>query len=187
MSNYRRYFVPGGTYFFTIVTHLRRKLFAEQRCRDWLYQAFTTIRATKPFDMPALVLMPDHLHAIWTLPPGDAKYSTRWRRIKEEFTQAFLDGGGREGPVSAARRKRGVRGVWQIRFWEHTIDDEHDFERHFDYIHYNPVKHGLVSCPRDWLHSSFHRSVERGVYGADWGRMEAGTLSFDDLNETAME
>ena len=86
MSNYRRYFVPGGTYFFTIVTHLRRKLFAEQRCRDWLYQAFTTIGATKPFDMPALVLMPDHLPAIWTLPPGDAKYSTRWRRIKEEFT-----------------------------------------------------------------------------------------------------
>ena len=146
-----------------------------------------TIRAKRPFAIPAFVLLPDHLHAIWELPRGDAAYPVRWRRIKEEFTERFLEGGGWEGPRSSSRLRHQERSVWQRRFWEHTIDDEDDFEHHFDYIHYNPVKHGLVQCPRDWRYSSFHRWVKRGVYDPDWGCASHGPLPFDDLDETAME
>lgn len=121
-----------------------------------------------PFDINAIVLLPDHLHAIWTLPPGDANYSGRWSVIKVNFTQRFLASGGRDAPVSAGKQRERRRGVWQRRFWEHTIEDEDDFETHFDYIHYNPVKHKLVKCPGEWEPSSFHRYVKAGVYPADW-------------------
>ena len=187
MSEYRRYFVPGGTYFFTLVTHRRRRFLCESLARQCLRAAIKTIQKDHPFEMPALVLLPDHLHTIWNLPPGDARYATRWRRIKEEFTRNYLAGGGREGPVSASRKERGERGLWQRRYWEHTIDDEHDFDRHFDYIHYNPKKHGYVQSPGKWPHSSFHRWVKRKVYEPDWGSLSHGALSFDDLEETAME
>lgn len=140
-----------------------------------------------PFEINAIVLLPEHLHAIWTLPPGDDEYPKRWAWIKKEFTKEWLAQGGIEQPVSAQRQERGDRGVWQPRYWEHTLKDEHDFDRHFDYIHYNPVKHGLILSPRDWPHSSFHRWVQAGVYEPDWGRSEIGPLSFDDLDETAIE
>jgi putative transposase len=113
-------------------------------------------------------------------------YSVRWSRIKEQFTRQYKKAGGQEGVRSASRRLRGERGFWQRRFWEHTIRDETDLERHLDYIHYNPVKHGLVSRPKDWPYSSFHRWVREGAYPHDWG-CGPSAPSFDDLEQTAME
>jgi putative transposase len=187
MSNYRRYLVEGGTYFFTLVIHRRRPLLGSPLGRKCLRDAIEAVRKRHPFEIPASVLLLDHLHMIWTLPSGNANYSLRWRRIKEEFSRAFLAGGGKEGDRSMSRQKRNERGIWQRRFWEHLIEDEVDFERHFDYIHYNPVKHGLTESPADWPYSSFHRWVEQGVYPAGWGRKSDGILRFDDLDETAME
>jgi putative transposase len=187
MKEYRRWYVAGGTFFFTVVTHLRREFLVEELSRSILHDALVEARQRWPFEIPAIVLLPDHLHAIWTLPRADKDYPTRWAWIKKEFAKRWLDAGGREAPISVQRRKRKRRGVWQPRFWEHTIDSEHDFERHFDYIHYNPVKHGLVGCPKDWQWSSFHRWVNSGVYNPDWGRTTDAVPNFDDLDETAME
>lgn len=121
------------------------------------------------------------------MPRGDDAYHKRWGWIKKEFTKAWLDVGGAEEPVSDARRARRDRGVWQPRYWEHTIADEDDFERHFDYLHYNPVKHGHARCPNDWPESSFHRWVKAGVYNQDWGCAAREPLNFDDLDQTAVE
>jgi putative transposase len=187
MPDYRRYFVPGGMYFFTVVTHLRRPILTTPLGRACLHTALATVRRRWPFELTAIVLLPNHLHTIWTLPEGDAAYPRRWRRIKDEFTRSFLQGGGEEGPRSTSRRKRKERGIWQRRAWEHTIRDEHDFERHMDYIHYNPVKHGLVACPMDWPYSSIHRLVKEGVYPRNWGCVRDGLLDFSDLNQSAME
>ena len=187
MPNYRRFTVPGATLFFTVVTDQRRRFLVDPPARSCLRQAFQVVQQRYPFDIPAIVLLPDHLHALWTLPHGDAEYSIRWRRIEEEFTERYLALGGVEGPRSDSRQRRGERAVWQRRFWEHTIEDEFDFERHVDYIHYNPVKHCLVARPRDWQFSSFLRWVRQGHYPPDWGSITVGTLGFEDLDETAME
>ena len=149
MPNYRRFTVPGSTLFFTVVTYQRRPFLTEPLARRCLREAFQRVRARRPFEIPAIVLLPDHLHALWILPPGDADYSVRWRRIKEEFTERYQRQGGTESPLSDSRQRRKERGIWQRRFWGHTIQDDEDFERHVDYIHYNPVKHGLAACPRD--------------------------------------
>jgi putative transposase len=183
MPKYRRWRVQGATYFFTVVTHLRRRFLTDPLARRCLREAIATVRAKRPFEIPAIVLLPDHLHAIWNLPIGDADYSVRWRRIKEEFTRQYTKAGGSEGPLTPSRQQRSERGIWQRRFWEHTIQEEHDFERHFDYIHYNPVKHGYVESPKDWPWSSFHKWVDREVYSPDWGRLSGGPLAFDDLNQ----
>jgi putative transposase len=140
----------------------------------------TACRQRWPFRIEAMVLLPDHLHANWSLPRGDTNYPTRWAWIKKEFTKTWLAGGGREHPTSASRRENRRRGVWQRRYWEHTVQDDLDFERHCDYIHYNPVKHGLVACPADWPYSSFHRFVKRGAYPPHWGRSDLPPLSVDD-------
>lgn len=187
MADYRRWFVPGGSYFFTVVTCGRARLFSSEIGRKLLGDKMRECQAKWPFEVNAIVLLPEHLHAIWTLPPGDAAYPRRWGWIKKEFTKAWLAAGGREQRRSRSRQLRGDRGVWQRRYWEHTLEDEHDFERHFDYIHYNPVKHGHVLSPKDWPYSSFHRGVAQGVYDLEWGSAARGLLSFDDLNETAME
>jgi putative transposase len=173
--------------FFNVVTYQRRPILTTALGRRCLREAIVTIRTRRPFEIPAFVLLPDHLQAIWALPRGDAAYSVRWRLIKEDFTVRFLDGGGQEVPRSASRRRRKERGIWQRRFWEHTIDDEDDYDHHFDYIHYNTVKHRLVRCPRDWPYSSFHRWVDRDVYDPDWGCASHGPPCFDDLDETLME
>ncbi len=152
--------------------------------RTCLHTAISKIRAKRPFTLDAIVLLPDHLHAIWTLPDDDGDFSVRWRRIKEEFSKLYLRAGGQEGERSPSRKKRQERGFWQRRFWEHVIRDESDFERHLDYIHYNPVKHEYVASPADWSYSSFHQWVERGVYAANWASADAGNLKFDDLDET---
>jgi putative transposase len=169
MPNYRRNYVPGGTYFFTVVTHQRRPLLAGEVGRRCLREAFLQEEGKLPFEVRAIVLLPDHLHSVWVLPEGDSDYSRRWRQIKEAFTRAFLGAGGQEGTRTPSRRRRRERGVWQRRFWEHTCRDEDDLQRCIDYIHWNPVKHGLVSRVRDYPRSSFHRFVQRGEYELDWG------------------
>ncbi|MDA0835068.1 MAG: transposase [Planctomycetota bacterium] len=133
--------------------------------------------------MPAIVLLPDHLHAIWSLPRGDADFSTRWSWIKKEFTKRWLSAGHAESVISQGRQDEGRRGVWQPRFWEHTLEDDEDFERHFDYIHYNAVKHKYVRCPHEWPHSSFHRWVKDNVYPWHWACWEDAlrALDFNDI------
>jgi putative transposase len=113
-------------------------------------------------------LLPDHLHMIWRLPPGDADFSTRWSVIKRSFTRGWLASGGAEGSISDSRRRNRRRGVWQRRFWERCMRDPDDLNRHIDYVHYNPVKHGLVRCPHAWEWSSFHRWVRDGYYEPHW-------------------
>jgi putative transposase len=126
-------------------------------------------REVRPFDLVAFVLLPEHLHTVWVLPQGDSNYSTRWRRIEGRFTEVFLEAGGGEGETSRSRAVRSERGVWQRRFWEHTVRDEDDLERCLNYTHYNPVKHGLVAAVADYPYSSFHRYVKSGDYPPDWG------------------
>jgi putative transposase len=172
MPNYRRNYVPGGTYFFTVVTHLRQPLFAQQRWRESLREAIEAIRVDRPFEIDAIVLLPDHLHCVWTLPAGDSDFSVRWRQIKEAFTRLYLDRGGREFVPSASRMRHGERGVWQRRFWEHTCRDQDDVNRCVDYIHWNPVKHKLVTRVRDYPWSSFHRFVRAGIYPLNWGEVD---------------
>ncbi len=169
MSDYRRFFVAGGTFFFTVVTERCAPLFSNASARQLLGSAMRRCFLRYPANTLAIVLLPDHLHALWTLPPGDADYSLRWRWIKREFTREWLAVGGQEQRPNLVRRTERRRGLWQRRFWEHTIRDEADLEAHFDYIHYNPVKHRLARRPRDWAWSSFHRWVQAGHYSLDWG------------------
>jgi putative transposase len=168
MPEYRRIDAPGATIFFTVVTHRRRPILASPVTVDLLRTAFRQTMQRDPFTIDAIVVLPDHLHAIWTLPPGDARFAKRWSGIKAAFTRAFLAAGGREAPRGQSRRSRGERGVWQRRFWDHVIRDDDDFGNHVDYIHYNPVKHGLARCPHAWPSSSFHQHVDNGTYAADW-------------------
>jgi putative transposase len=170
MPNYRRNYVAGGTYFFTVVTYRRRRFLTSDLARTCLHEAFEKIREKWPFEVVAIVLLPDHWHTVWTLPRGDSRYSLRLQKIKEVFTRSFLAKGGIDLPQSRSRVEHGLRGVWQKRFWEHTIDDEGDLKRCVDYVHWNPKKHGLVTSVKDWQWSSFHRFVAAGEYTPDWGR-----------------
>lgn len=168
MPNYRRTFLEGGTFFFTLVTQRRRPLFADGTARRLLGEAIRTVQVATTFEMVAVVLLPDHLHCIWTLPDDDADYPSRWACIKKGFVKSWLAVGGGEARVSHARQERNERGVWQKRFWEHRIRNQTDLARHVNYIHYNPVKHGLVRCPHAWPDSSFHRWVKEGYFRPDW-------------------
>ena len=169
MPNYLRNYLPGGTYFFTVVTQDRRQILTAPSSRELLRTAIQDELARAPFTQVAIVLLSEHLHTIWTLPEGDADYSIRWKRIKERFTRRFLAQGGEEAATTNNRKKHQERGVWQPRFWEHTITDDDDFERCLNYIHYNPVKHGLVQRVCDYPWSTFHDHVKLGVYSLDWG------------------
>ncbi|TWT89662.1 Transposase IS200 like protein [Pseudobythopirellula maris] len=169
VTNYRRARIEGGTYFFTVITHERRPFLASPLARSALRQAIRSVRSHRPFTIDAIVLLPDHLHTVWTLPRGDDDYSTRWRQIKSLFTKAWLRSGGDEGDRSVSRQVKGERGVWHRRMFEHACRDEADMKRCVDYLHANPLKHGLVSLTRDWPWSSFHRCVRLGEYPADWG------------------
>jgi putative transposase len=130
-----------------------------------LRTAFRQTRTAHPFTIDAIVILPDHLHAVWTLPDGDRDFANRWRLTKASFSRAMPPG----EPLSASRAAKAERGIWQRRFWEHTIRDERDLERHVDYIHFNPIKHGHVSRVSDWPYSSFHQMVRVGIYPEDWG------------------
>ncbi len=191
MPNYRRAFIPGGSFFFTQVVDKRRPLFSDPAAVALLGSIFRRCLMRWPFTVNAVVVLPDHLHAIWSLPPGDSEYSKRWGWSKKEFTKHWLQIGGSESVISSARKRERRRGVWQPRFWEHTLEDEEDFERHFDYIHWNPVKHGYVRCPHDWPHSSFHRYVQLGVYDRNWGcfteQMNKPPSDFSDIEDTVGE
>jgi putative transposase len=162
MVRYRRNFVPGGVYFFTVTLADRRSTLLIDHIGA-LRTAFRTARRERPFAVDAIVILPDHLHAILTLPPGDADFSGRWRRIKGHFSSQMIEVG-----VFTKRYANADLALWQRRFWEHTIRNEDDFARHVDYVHFNPVKHGLVSRVRDWPHSSFHRYVRQGLLPGDW-------------------
>ena len=170
MPNYRRNFVPGGTYFFT-VTLLDRNMDMLVTHIESLRAAVRSVRSRYPFEIVAWVVRPDHLHCIWTLPAGDSDYPGRWRGIKQRFSSS-LPHAEQRSPV---RERRGERGVWQRRYWEHTIRDDRDLRAHVDYIHINPQKHGYVSRVADWPHSTFHRYVRDGIYPADW----AGDANMD--------
>jgi len=169
MAEYRRWYVRGGTYFFTLVTAGRAPIFASELGKRVLRETLSACAESRPFKLTAIVLLPDHLHMMWTLPPGDVDYSTRMAWLKSNFSRSYLSAGGTEQLRSASRVARGNRGVWQRRFWEHVIRDETDFERHLDYIHFNPVKHGHAKCPHDWPHSSFEKWVAKDVYQTTWG------------------
>jgi len=164
MSHYRRACFPGGYYFFTVVTHDRRAFLTDDLARRCLRHAWRTVRERRPFELIGLVLLPNHLHCIWKLAPDDADFSVRWASIKAIFTREYLRASGGAGPRNRSRRRSKEAAVWQRRFWEHQIRDERDLTRHLDYIHYNPVKHGLVSDPADWSWSTYHRYVRQGYY-----------------------
>lgn len=168
MPEYRRIECPGATIFFTVVSHRRRVILDGAQSVALLRQAFREEHEHHPFRIEAAVILPNHLHCIWTLPEGDSRFSMRWGKIKGRFTELFLAAGGSEGLRSASRVKRGERGVWQRRFWDHVIRDDDEYGAYLDYIHYNPVKHGLARCPHAWPYSSFSRWVRAGVYAPDW-------------------
>ena len=163
MPNYRRAIIPGGCFFFTVVLANRRSSLLTDRI-DMLRAALRAAKQARPFDVDAIVVLPDHLHCIWTLPPGDANYAVRWAHIKGVFSRNVSRG----EVVCDSRLAKRERGIWQRRFWEHTIRDEADYQRHLDYIHYNPVKHDWSKSPADWRFSSFKRFVGRGYYPVDW-------------------
>jgi len=163
---YRRTKTPGGTYFFTVVTFRRRRFLCEPDNVELLRTAFRTVKSIRPFTIDAFVLLPDHLHCLWTLPPGDKDYSLRWGEIKKYFTIHCPDR--YKLPTTASQQRKRAQTIWQPRFWEHQIRDDLDFEKHCDYIHWNPVKHDWVSRVGDWPYSSFHRFVRLGIYPPDW-------------------
>ncbi len=178
MSNYIRA-RSGTTYFFTVVTYQRRKILCLEPCRKILREAIKHTQSKHPFTIEAIVLLPEHLHCIWTLPVADTNYSMRWGMIKKEFTkhaQSVVDGLVGTAHPTQSRKKHREGTIWQRRFWEHMIRDDEDMANHVEYIHYNPVKHGLVVVPGEWQHSSFHRYVEEGLYPANWGA--AGKIRF---------
>ena len=163
MSDYRRLWVPGGTYAFTVNLADRSRRLLAERFGD-LHAATCAVHRTHPFEVVAWVVMPNHLHAVWTLPEGDSDFAVRWMLIKQSFARAMPA----DERVSASRQRRGERGIWQRRYWERLVRNERDLRNCIDYIHFNPVKHRLVACVADWPHSSFHRFVADGRLSPDW-------------------
>ena len=171
MVQYRRNIVPGGTYFFTVTLNDRRSHVLVDQI-DVLRDAFHVTKRERPFDVDAIVVLPDHLHTIMTLPVGDADFSGRWRRIKSIFSHRVAKFENIEPNANGEYR------IWQRRFWEHTIRDDGDYARHVDYIHFNPVKHGHATRAVDWPYSSFHRYVRKGTLSSEWGGCR------DDIGDT---
>ncbi|MNE48437.1 Transposase IS200 like protein [compost metagenome] len=166
MSDYRRAQDVGACYFFTLVTHQRQPVLTKPRLREALRLAIVQVRQRYPFNICGWVLLPDHLHCLWQLPAGDADFGLRWSLIKRLTSQALPRA---PGVISLSRCLRRESGLWQRRFWEHHIRNDEDYRRHLDYLHWNPVRHGLVERVADWPWSSYHRLVHEGVYPADWG------------------
>ncbi len=161
MPNYRRARIPGASYFFTVTLADRSERILVERI-DLLRNAFEQTRHELPFHIDAIVVLPEHLHCIWSLPPDDADFSLRWQRIKARFSHACRDTG-----ILRTRRASPPR-IWQGRFWEHLLRDDNDLARHVDYIHFNPVKHGHAQCAADWPYSSLHRYIQMGLLARDW-------------------
>jgi putative transposase len=171
MPYYRRLKLEGGAFFFTVTLADRHSdLLVRQVER--LRRAYAEVEKNFPFETVAICILPDHIHAVWRLPDGDADYASRWGLLKTGFSRGLPASKARSLSKIAKREK----GIWQRRYWEHAIRDDVDFERHVNYIHYNPVKHGLVTRVADWPFSSFHRYVAQGALPADWAG-DAGELS----------
>lgn len=171
MPDYRRPAVSGGTYFFTICTQRRQPLLTDPRCLAALREAIRLTRLEQPLTILAWVVLPDHLHCIWRLPPGDGDFSSRWSRIKRRVSQACREWLPEAG-ATASREARRESTLWQRRYWEHVIRDLDDLARPVDYIHANPVRHGYARHTADWPHSTFHAYVQRGIYAPSWGWAE---------------
>ncbi|MEK6531494.1 MAG: transposase [Deltaproteobacteria bacterium] len=166
MSNYRRV-RNGSVYFFTVVTYKRQPVLCLNDSRTALRQSIKTAKEKMPFEIKAWVLLPDHLHCIWELPERNSDYSKRWALIKREFTKR-MKGRLKTPSPGPSRIRSGEATIWQRRFGEHMIKDDLDFTRHAEYIHYNPVRHGLAALPKDWKLSSFHKFAAQGLYPENW-------------------
>lgn len=171
MSEYRRLYPQQGWYFFTVITYNREKMLIQPDNLKRLRHAFLHVMKKLPFTIDAIVVLPDHIHCIWRLPPDDDDFSTRWRLIKRYFSIG----------MNTSLTKRAEKKVWQRRFWEHLLRNERDWGTHMDYIHYNPVKHGYVQSPGEWPYGSFQRAVRQGLYPADWGDNEPLSIKGMDL------
>jgi len=165
MPNYRRAFIPGGTYFFTVNLLQRHDNNLLIRELNLLRDTVRRVRKRHPFQIDAWVVLPDHLHCVWTLPSNDSNFSMRWRLIKSGFSRALPKTERR----SEIRESAGERGIWQRHYWEHSIRDDLDYQRHIDYVHVNPLKHELVRRVIDWPYSTFHQYVAQGIYLPNWG------------------
>lgn len=176
MPDYRRARHPGGTYFFTVNLLQRQGNDLLVRHIDLLRSTIDSVRQRHPFQIHGWVVLPEHLHCVIELPLDDADFATRWRLIKIAFSKTLP----KTEVLSAIRAQRGERGIWQRRYWEHLIRDERDFKAHMDFVHINPVKHGLVKCVADWPYSTFHRLVAKGVYPSDWAGGSEDSLSYSD-------
>jgi putative transposase len=171
MSNYRRVYQQGGCYFFTLICYQRKPILGNEKNIQLLREAFKSVMNDHPFEIEAIVILPEHLHCIWNLPENDNDFSLRWRLIKNLFSRK----------LDVEKNERGEKLVWQRRFWEHVIRDEKDWKNHMNYIHYNPVKHKHVKAPADWHHSSFKKFVQNGFYDLNWGRFEIPPMLDMDL------
>ena len=163
MVNYRRNHIAGASYFFTVNLHNHSSQLLIKEI-DLLRYCMRNTQEKNPFQIKAIIILPEHLHALWTLPESFSDYSLLWQKIKSSFTRGLLKKG-----YKLTKNNRGEYKIWQHRFWEHTIQDDTDFENHVNYIHYNPVKHGLVERVIDWPYSSFHRYVRQGLLSKNWG------------------
>jgi putative transposase len=173
---YRRVLIPGASYFFTLVTYQRSPIFSDITAVGLFRRSVRKVQAAHPFSLDAEVILPDHVHLLCSLPESDSDYPMRLRLIKADFTRSILRQQRPSAERSDSRARQGEQGVWQRRYWEHTIRDQNDFQAHLDYIHINPVKHGLAKAARDWPHSTFHEWVERGAYAVTWGSDEMPVL-----------
>jgi putative transposase len=172
MPNYQRVWIPGATYFFTVNLHDRRTDLLVRHI-ELLRHAVRVTRDKHPFDIVAWVVLPDHMHAIWSMPSNESDYALRWRAIKSIFSRELPN----DEATTPNRLQRGERGIWQRRFWEHTIRDDRDLDNHINYVHFNPVKHGHVARIEDWPHSSFHRYRQRGTLPENWANPDDLDLS----------
>ena len=176
MPDYRRAWHPGGTYFFTVNLLQRQGNDLLIRHVETLRRVVRAVQSRHGFRIHAWVVLPEHLHCVIELPDNDDDFATRWRLIKMGVSKALP----KTEWLSETRARRGERGIWQRRYWEHLIRDEADFRAHMDYVHINPVKHGLVKRVADWPYSTFHRLVELGVYPLNWGGGDEGKLGYND-------
>jgi len=176
MPNYRRDQTPGATWFFTVVAFKRRPIFCHERFRNSLQRSVLKTREDHPFEINAWVLLPDHLHCVWTLPHNDTNFSIRWKLIKQYVSRDCQSYYRLQAGLSVAKKKRRESSLWQRRFWEHRIRSERDFTNHLDYLHFNPVKHGHCHNPADWPFSSIHRYQAKGIYPKDWAATESPNL-----------
>jgi putative transposase len=180
MSHYRRSHTKGASYFFTVVTYQRRRFLCDDDVRVALRESIERVRANRQFSIDAWVLLPDHMHCIWTLPDDDGDFSSRWSAIKKGVTRRVNARLHRDELLTPSKVAHRESTIWQRRFWEHQIRNDRDFEAHMDYIHFNPVKHGLVNAPIDWPYSSIHRLVREAVYPERWaGSNETNLTPYD--------